>query len=202
MNVTRTKLFRVWSAFAIALASGSADAHLNWTGMGPVYDGVLHFLTSPEDLVPAIALALLAGLRGAEGGRRAVFTLPAAWLLGIVLGSMAIATTGSPYWVATWLLLTGSLVVFDAKLSLRTLTVLCVLTGLAHGYLNGSGLGPSVTTLVAALGIASTVFVVLVLVAAFVVGLQATWARTAVRVAGSWIAASGLLMLGWALRGN
>jgi hypothetical protein len=27
--------------------------------MGPVYDGMLHFLTSPEDLVPAVALALL-----------------------------------------------------------------------------------------------------------------------------------------------
>jgi hypothetical protein len=32
------------------------------------------------------------------------------------------------------------------------------------------------------------------------VQLRASWARIAVRVAGSWIAASGLLMLGWAVR--
>ena len=53
---------------AVALGCGPAEAHLNATGMGPVYDGVMHFLTSPEDLVPALALALLAGLRGAACG--------------------------------------------------------------------------------------------------------------------------------------
>jgi len=36
--------------------------------------------------------------------------------------------------------------------------------------------------------------------AAFVVRLRAGWARIAVRVAGSWIAACGLLLLGWAAR--
>jgi urease accessory protein len=34
------------------------------------------------------------------------------------------------------------------------------------------------------------------------VQLRASWARIAVRVVGSWIAASGLLMLGWAGRGR
>jgi hypothetical protein len=33
-----------------------------------------------------------------------------------------------------------------------------------------------------------------------VVWLRADWSRIAVRVAGSWIAASGLLLLGWAAR--
>jgi len=46
----------------------------------------------------------------------------------------------------------------------------------------------------------SAVFALIALAAAFVVRLRAHWARIAVRVAGSWIAASGLLMLGWALR--
>jgi hypothetical protein len=31
--------------------------------------------------------------------------------------------------------------------------------------------------------------------------VRAAWARVAVRVAGSWIAAAGLFMLGWAVRG-
>jgi hypothetical protein len=44
------------------------------------------------------------------------------------------------------------------------------------------------------------VFVLVALTAALVVQLRAHWARIAVRVAGSWIAASGLLMLGWAVR--
>jgi hypothetical protein len=37
-------------------------------------------------LLPALALALLAGLRGAAHVRRALCVLPAAWLLGGVLG--------------------------------------------------------------------------------------------------------------------
>ena len=65
--------------------SGPAEAHLNSTGMGPIYDGLMHFLMSPEDLVPELALALLAGLRGAAYGRRAAFTLPATWLAGSFL---------------------------------------------------------------------------------------------------------------------
>ena len=46
----------------------------------------------------------------------------------------------------------------------------------------------------------STLFVVVALAAALVVALRAPWARIAVRVAGSWIAAIGLLLLGWSFR--
>jgi hypothetical protein len=43
-------------------------------------------------------------------------------------------------------------------------------------------------------------FIVVTLVSAFVVSLKQQWARIAVRVAGSWIVATGLLMIGWAMR--
>ena len=49
-------------------------------------------------------------------------------------------------------------------------------------------------------GIASALFVVVALLAGPVVALRAAWARVVVRVAGSWIAAIGLLMLGWTVR--
>ena len=100
-----------------------------------------------------------------------------------------------------WFLLLGGLVVADAKLSLRSITALAALLGLVHGYLNGTGMGLSASAIVAALGLAAAVFVLVVLVAALVVQLRAHWARIAVRVGGSWIAASGLLMLGWSIRG-
>jgi urease accessory protein len=50
-------------------------------------------------------------------------------------------------------------------------------------------------------GPAFAVFVLVAFAAAFVVRLRAEWARIAVRVAGSWIASSGILMFGWAARG-
>jgi hydrogenase/urease accessory protein HupE len=193
---------RVVVVLTVALGCGPAEAHLNATGMGPIYDGLMHFLTSPEDLVPVLALALLAGLRGAPCGRRTMFTLPAAWLLGSLFGLSAALVNVGTLWASLWFLLLGGLVVADAKLSPRSMTALAALLGLVHGYLNGTGLGLSAQAVVAALGLAAAVFVLVVLVAALVVQLRAQWARIAVRVSGSWIAASGLLMLGWSLRGN
>ena len=189
-------------AAALALGCSAAQAHLEATGMGPVYDGVLHFLTSPEDLVPALALALLVGLRGADHGRRALFMLPLAWLLGSLVGLNAAASSAGTLGAALWFLFMGSLVLADARLSLAATTGLAALLGLFHGALNGSGLGLSLPAIIATLGVAAAVFVAVALVAAFIVRLRAQWARIAVRVVGSWIAASGLLMVGWAIRGT
>jgi urease accessory protein len=188
--------------FTLAIFPTTAEAHLNSTGMGPIYDGLMHFLTSPEDVVPVFALALLTGLRGASYGRRALFVLPSAWLFGAVFGLTASATNGSAALSSMWFLLLGGLLAADAKLSLRVITALAVLIGLYHGYLNGTGMGQSGFAVVALLGLTSGVFILIVLAAAFVAQLQAQWARIAVRVAGSWIAASGLLMLGWSFRGS
>jgi hypothetical protein len=49
-------------------------------------------------------------------------------------------------------------------------------------------------------GIVTTLFVVVALAAAMVVAIRVPWGRIAVRVAGSWIVAIGLLLLGWSLR--
>src|SRR5664280_2561595 len=54
--------------FTFVMCALPAEAHLNSTGMGPFYDGLIHFLMSPEDIVPVLALVLLAGLRGAGYG--------------------------------------------------------------------------------------------------------------------------------------
>jgi len=62
-------------------------------GMGPFYDGLMHFLMSPEDIVPVVGMALLAGLRGENYGRRALFVLPTAWFLGALAGLNALAAT-------------------------------------------------------------------------------------------------------------
>lgn len=187
-------------AFALLMSPLPAEAHLNSTGMGPFYDGLMHFLMGPEDLVPVLALALLAGLRGAAFGRRALFTLPVAWFLGGLAGLSAMTLNPHPFIAAAWLLLLGGFVAADARLTLSLTTALAALLGLYHGYLNGNGMGQFDTAVIALLGLAFAIFVLIALAAAFVVRLHAQWERIAVRVAGSWIAASGFLMLGWAVR--
>jgi hydrogenase/urease accessory protein HupE len=188
----------VLTSGALLLAS-RADAHLVTTGLGPVYDGIGHLLLTPEDLVPILALALLAGLKGARAGRLALFVLPLAWLGGGLLGLAFGAAVRAPVPALSFLLL-GILVASDARLRDGVVAALAAALGLVHGFLNGpalAGNGPGAPGL---LGIAAVAFVLVALASALVVSLKAPAARIAVRVAGSWIAAIGLLLLGWALR--
>jgi hypothetical protein len=64
--------------FLFLLGATQAHAHLNSTGMGPIYNGLMHFLLSPEDFLAVLALSLFTGLRGAAFGRRTLFVLPVA----------------------------------------------------------------------------------------------------------------------------
>jgi hydrogenase/urease accessory protein HupE len=183
---------------AMTMWPAPVEAHLNSTGLGPVYDGAVHLLLSPEDLVPAFALALLAGLRGVRHGRSTLFALPAAWLLG-GLGGIAAGSGSSTTTTVVSLLVLGTLVATDARVSLTMLTLLAVSLGLVHGFVNGVGMSPFGVGVQALIGLAAALFVLTALVVAFVVQLRQSWSRIAVRVLGSWIAASGLLMLGWVL---
>ncbi|HEY6342562.1 MAG TPA: HupE/UreJ family protein, partial [Bryobacteraceae bacterium] len=161
--------------FTFIMCAVPAEAHLNSTGMGPFYDGLSHFLMSAEDILPVLALALLAGLRGAAFGRRALFVLPTAWLLGGLVGLSAAATQGNALLAAIWFLFLGALLAADAKLSLRMITVLAASVGVYHGYLNGTGMGQAETAAVALLGLAFVIFVLIALAAALAVRLQAQW---------------------------
>ena len=199
-RVTRRQSSICAATFLIAIWATPAEAHLNATGMGPVYDGVAHFLMSPEDFVPVLALAMLAGMRGASYGRRTLFVLPAAWLLGGLVGMPQPATNVSAVLSAVWFLLLGGLLAVDVQVPLLLTTLLAVVLGLDKGYINRAGMGQLETAAVALVGLVSAVFVLVAVASAFVATLRAEWARIAVRVAGSWIAASGLLMLGWTFR--
>jgi urease accessory protein len=185
---------------AALLLPATAHAHLVNTGLGPLYDGVLHFLLTPEDMLPALALALLAGLRGARSGRLAMFVLTGAWLAGGFIG-LAVPAAG---WSATLTTLSfvvlGGLVAADARLRPGWVAAIAGVVGLLHGYYNGAAMAEAKVGALGLVGIAGTVFVTVVLATALVVALRAPWARIAVRVAGSWVAATGLLMLGWSLR--
>jgi urease accessory protein len=66
--------------------------------------------------------------------------------------------------------------------------------------MNGAGIAADARAASGLVGIAAAIFVVAALASALVVSLRAPWARIAVRMAGSWIAAIGLLSLGWQLR--
>jgi hydrogenase/urease accessory protein HupE len=182
------------------LAATPAQAHLMNSGFGPFYDGLAHPLISPEDLLPAVAVTLLAGLGGARQGRCVLAILPGAWLAGMAAG-WAIGLPAAPAWlgaVATALI--GALVAGDVRLPLAAMAAVAAALGALHGYDNGHDLAATTGALLAIAGIACSLFAMVSLLAGQVAVLRAQWARLAVRISGSWIAATGLLMFGWSMR--
>jgi hydrogenase/urease accessory protein HupE len=184
---------------ALALCAPQAHAHLVETGLGPVYDGIAHFALTPEDLIPAIALAVLAGLRGTDHARRVIFVLPLAWLLA---GCLGVVTRVSPPESLAWvpLLVLGGLVAADLRLPVAATTALAAALALFLGLANGGAMAQAGLGVRGVVGVVGAVFAVTTLGAAGAAAWQSGWLRIAWRVAGSWIAASGLLLAGWSLR--
>ncbi|HEY1435295.1 MAG TPA: HupE/UreJ family protein, partial [Thermoanaerobaculia bacterium] len=171
------------------------------TGLGPFYDGLAHFFTTPEDLLPVVALSLYAGLRGPRWGRAVLFVLPPAWIAGTFAGRLF-----SPHWAwpvlsAALTIVLGALAAADRSLPVAAVGALGAALGLWNGAWNGIELARARASAMGnALGVACAVFAVVAILAALAASLRVPWTRIVVRVAGSWIAAAALFMLGWALR--
>jgi urease accessory protein len=186
----------LWASLAIILYPHNAEAHLVTTGLGPIYDGISHFASSPDVFVPVLALALFAGLRGAPAGRVTLFLLPVAWSAGALAGCRT--ETGSFSAVSAMLfLISGALVAADLPLKRGTVAAIAVALGFCDGYLNGMSSQPTGPGFLNLVGAVATIFVAVAIAAAFVIWLKRPWLRVAVRVVGSWITATGLLLLGW-----
>lgn len=175
-------------------------AHLVQTGFGGFYDGLAHWALSPRDLMVVLAVALLAGLSGEAAARRAVILLPVSWLIGGLigfhldgLGEMLLATTltmGAG----------GFLVAINRILPATAFAGFAIILGAVHGLANGSVMLEEGRERLALLGVVTAVAFVTLIASATVHALTQPTARIIVRVAGSWIAAAALLMLGWQLR--
>lgn len=197
----RKKRVHVVLVLAGALAiPADANAHLVNTGLGPIYDGVAHFAMSPEAILPIVALGIFAGLRGIVHARASVLILPVAWVaLGVVamlFGPLAI----SPAYESLPLLMLGGLAAADMRMPAWCTALLAVLLGAFEGYNFGAAYSATRDGLLAVIGSVGLVFVLIALVSAAVLKAKSNWTRVAMRVVGSWTAASGMLLLGWGLR--
>lgn len=179
-----------------------ALAHLVTSGLGPFYDGLLHLLISPGDLLGLVAATLLAGLSGARAGRLTVSVLPVAWFAFGLLGLYLPITIDLPWLSVLSLIILGMFVAMDPKLPPIAVASMAGFYGALHGLLNGSALGVIGAGPLSLFGITAAVLILALFVSAAVVSLRAAWTRIAVRVAGSWVAAVGMLMFGWLVRGT
>ena len=182
-------------ACAVFLLPSSAFAH-PMKGVGDFYAGMLHPVVSIEMILPLIALGLFAGQQRRETAIGVLAVFPTAILVGTFLTFMRPV----PSFIATAILsmtaVTGLLIALSKRLPVAIPIAVAVLLGLAIGWSNASEITPQISPARFVAGLA----LVGLLVASYGVGLvrslKVDWSQIAVRVAGSWLAAVGILVLG------
>lgn len=198
-------LRRRWAGAAVCglatlLAGPPAVAHLTPTGLGSFSDGAVRLALLPSDLLLVCGVCLLAAQQGSDGWVKLRVVVPVAWLLGGIVGLGLRAELTTPWINTVAFSLVGLLVALEAPLKRSVTMALAVLAGLWCGLINGSALAfhdGSVPSLLG--GVASVVALTWMLTWALRPP-HPEWLRIGLRVAGSWIAATGLLMVGWLLR--
>ena len=177
-------------------------AHSLSKRFGDFYGGLLHPLTSVELGLGLLGIALVLGQQGKRGARSVL-----GWFLA-ALGAGAIASPWLPVFEAEIRL--GSLVA-TTLLGVLAATALplprsfLILFGLVFGFLFGLGNGLAMSAETAAhlfiAGVLASGVLAVTPMAALVTTLDQRWQQTGVRVIGSWIAASGFLVIAFQLRG-
>jgi hypothetical protein len=186
---------RGWTAMAAMAAMASlvavppALAHALPAGLGGVLEAAAQLLLSPADLLLVCGLCALAVQNGAAPGPRLRLVLPAAWLLGGAVGLGRPAELATPWLTTLAFTLVGLLV------------ALAGVAGLVCGLAHGSALAFHSGAPLALAGGAAAVAVLTTALALALQPPQPGWRGVGLRVAGSWIAASGLPSLGWLFKG-
>ncbi|SIT45777.1 conserved membrane hypothetical protein [Paraburkholderia piptadeniae] len=177
----------------------SAEAHAVYQGAGDFYAGMLHPLTSPEHVLPMLALGALAGQNGLKRCEFVLWVFPAASAVGACIALSITDLHGIFLFNIGSAVLLGSLVAAAVMLPSWLILILAAVFGLTHGYANGSVIMGQIRPgiFIAGLGFASFILMAYTVAAtSFLLRLRPTWIAIAVRVAGSWAAAIGLLVLG------
>jgi urease accessory protein len=189
------------AAFVIWLVSFAASAHAHSTvkGVGDLYAGLLHVLTGLEHVLPFAALSLLAGQRGLKAQAEAVLLVfPVALMVGAAAALWLPPIPGLMFFNIASAVLLGGLVASAWPLPAALFYGLVVVFGTSHGFANGEAISGSIKAYLFILGIGLAGLAVLAygtLMVDFLLKRKTGWITIAVRVAGSWIAAIGVLVL-------
>ena len=178
---------------ALLIGVGPACAHDVVAGVGGFYGGLIHPLLVPAHGLALAALGLLIGQQTPRAGLKAVFA--AALLLGVIVIVSAFAARDVDYAILGIAAAAGVAVAIARPLSVVVSCPLAAVAGVAI-ELDSVPQGISMqTTFLALAGTAVGAFLVVMFLADLAVCLQRDWQRIGARVAGSWIAASAILVL-------
>jgi urease accessory protein len=177
--------------------AAEALAHSAARGIGDFYAGALHPLTSLEHILPFLAFGILAGQQG-QKAEPVLAAFAAALLAGAAL---SLWLPGTP-WISVANLASsvafGGLVALARPLPGALFYAIAVGFGLTHGFANGEGMaeGGKAYLFIPGVALAGLVATAYGLIATdWLLRRRTGWITIALRVAGSWIAAIGILVL-------
>jgi len=185
----------IWIHPAPALAHGSL-------AVGDFYSGMLHPLLHFETLLPTLALALWSGQLGSPLSWRLPVAFLGAALVGAVAGILEVDLYAGPALLRVSMLVLGLLAAARGRLPASLAMAVVLLFGLYEGQSNTYDPEAKIERpLLFIAGVGSSIGLILFHVGTRVVRYRAFWVQMAVRVVGSWIAATGLLVLAlaWAV---
>ena len=203
----RCRFNRAWVTAAALFASvEAAEAHIVASRLGDFYTGALHPLTDLQDLILWTAMGVLAGSLGTSRGRWLVLLFPLGLLAGLVLNRAFGIVSAWPAADAGIILVLGLLLAAEARIPTALLCSIAFGLAVMRGAANAGDLGPETNRLLFAAGLAGAGYAAITLTMALTVAFRGTdagrsiaWRGIAIRAFGSWIAAIGVMMGGFAL---
>ncbi|MCB1800589.1 MAG: HupE/UreJ family protein [Gammaproteobacteria bacterium] len=180
----------------LSLLPQAALAHVGLTGLGGFWNGFLHPLLTPSHLMALLAVGMLLGTQPTQRASQGLFAFVIATCIGLAMAG----AFGRVMELDTAVLLgaasTGLLVAWQPALPGVLLFILVAACGLLLG--NDSAqeayVGKELVVTLFATGLA-VFLAMLYLLAAAEVLQRYRWTSVGVRVLGSWIAASALIVL-------
>lgn len=202
----RASSYRLAPALVAAIflaTAGPLYAHAVFSTKGPFFGGLKHFGLSIEDVLAAIAVGIIAAQHAVGVTGKSILALAAGWYgCGAIGLNYGPSSSGADWIPAITVLVLGVLGAIGGQYRTAVPVGIAAATGSVHGLLNGMAMQPENLGfgLVQLLGIVTAASFVATYPSALLDLFKYAWVRIAARVLSSWIAATGLLLLGWVLR--
>ena len=190
---------RIGIALVFLLIPGAALAHAPFSGAGGFYGGLLHPWFVPAHLMAIVATAAVIAQQGSPWNWSMHWQAPTAFAIGLAAGFIAVAGAYAPELSGEAVLAVAAIAGLLTALARPLRAILVVAISAASGAAVALDSPPDVITLREAIVIQLGTFCgAILLMAAALEGasrLRRDWQRIGIRILGSWIAASAVLVL-------
>jgi len=183
------------ATMAVIVPVDAATAHIPFGGGGGFFGGVLHPMLVPSHLLSIVATGLLVG----QQMPRRPWLAPASYGIGMAAGFAAIVSAVAIQWTGELVLAAGAVTGALVALASPLPKILVKALGFATGLAVALDSAPQVISVqegdLILIGTFCGASILMLVVIESAIMLWRDWQRLALRIAGSWIAASATMGL-------